>query len=73
MTKKGELVFLVEEDPAGGYNAKAVGQGIFVQGDTFEILKENIRDAVGCHFDDKKDGPDAIRLRIVLEETFTCS
>lgn len=50
-------LFLVEEDSEGGYNAKALGQSIFTQGDTFEILKANIRDAVECHFDTKDDIP----------------
>ena len=43
-----ELIFLIEEDLEGGYNAKALGQSIFVQGDTFDILKSNIKDALEC-------------------------
>ena len=50
MTAK-EFIFLVEEDPEGGYNARALGQSIFVQGDTFDELKNNIKDALECHFD----------------------
>ena len=52
-----ELIFLIEEDPEGGYNAKALGQYIYVQGDTFETLKRNIKDALECHFDTKEDMP----------------
>jgi len=51
-----ELIFLVEEDPECGYNAKALGQSIFVQGDTFETLKTNIKDALACHFDAQLNG-----------------
>jgi hypothetical protein len=29
-----ELMFLVEEDPESGYNAKALGENIFTQADT---------------------------------------
>jgi predicted RNase H-like HicB family nuclease len=65
-----ELIFLVEEDPEGGYNAKALGQSIFVQGDTFEILKDNIKDALECHFDTREDIPGIIRLHIVRDEMF---
>jgi predicted RNase H-like HicB family nuclease len=65
-----ELIFLVEEDPEGGYNAKALGQSIFVQGDTFEILKGNIKDALECHFDTREDIPGIIRLHIVHDEMF---
>jgi len=52
-----ELIFLIEEDPEGGYNAKALGQSIFVQGDTIEIMKSNIKDALECHYDTKKKYP----------------
>jgi len=65
-----ELVFLVEDDPEGGYTARALGQSIFVQGDTFDILKGNIKDALECHFDTKDDIPGIIRLHIVREEMF---
>jgi len=65
-----ELIFLVEEDPEYGYNAKALGQSIFVQGDTFELLKTNIKDALECHFDAKADIPAIIRLHIVHDAMF---
>jgi predicted RNase H-like HicB family nuclease len=65
-----ELIFLVEEDPEGGYNGKALGQSIFVQGDTFEALKANIKDAVACHFDAQEDIPQIIRMHIVHDEMF---
>jgi predicted RNase H-like HicB family nuclease len=68
--KVNELIFLVEDDPEGGYNAKVLGQSIFVQGDTFESLKDNIKDAVNCHFDTKEEIPAIIRLHIVREEMF---
>jgi predicted RNase H-like HicB family nuclease len=70
MTAK-ELIFLVEEDPEGGYNARALGQSIFVQGDTFDELKNNIKDALECHFDIKEDIPNIIRLHIVRDEMFS--
>ena len=35
-----ELVFIVEDDPEGGYNARAAEAGIFTQGDTLEALRE---------------------------------
>lgn len=63
-----ELIFLIEEDPEGGYNAKALGQSIFAQGDTLEILKDNIKDALECHFDNKEDIPRIIRLHMVRDE-----
>lgn len=63
-----EIIFLIEEDPEGGYNARALGQSIFTQGETAEELKENILDALKCHFDDVKDIPKIIRLHFVKED-----
>jgi predicted RNase H-like HicB family nuclease len=65
-----ELIFLVEEDPEGGYNAKALGENIFTQGDTLKELKEMIKDAVECHFDSPDQMPKMIRLHFVKEEVF---
>jgi len=61
-----ELFFLVEEEPEGGYSARALGESIITQGETLEELKRNIKDALDCHFEDKK--PRIIRLHIVHEE-----
>jgi hypothetical protein len=46
-----EIVFLVEEAVEGGYNARAIGESIYTQGNTFGELKFNIADAIACHFD----------------------
>jgi predicted RNase H-like HicB family nuclease len=65
-----EIFFLVEEALEGGYNARAIGEAIFTQGDTLDELKINIRDAVQCHFDDDHR-PKIIRLHLVKEEIIT--
>ncbi|HEY0246314.1 MAG TPA: 2-oxoisovalerate dehydrogenase [Mucilaginibacter sp.] len=65
-----EIFFLVEEAIEGGYNARAIGEAIFTQGDTLDELKMNIRDAVQCHFDDEHL-PKIIRLHLVKEEIIT--
>ncbi len=62
-----ELIFLVEEDAEGGWSAKALGTAIFTQADTLEALREEIRDAVSCHFD-AGAAPKIIRLHIVRDE-----
>jgi hypothetical protein len=61
-----EVFFLVEESEEGGYTAKGLGVSIYMQADTFEILRVEIVDAVHCHFDD--DRKRIIRLHIVREE-----
>jgi len=66
-----EIIFMVEEDPGGGYNAKALYYSIFTEGESLEELKANIKDAIKCHFDKEEDIPRIIRLHIVREETFT--
>jgi predicted RNase H-like HicB family nuclease len=68
--KVEEVIFVVEEDPEGGYNARALGQSIFTQGDTLEEVRNNIKSALKCHFDRKEDIPSIVRLHIVREEMF---
>jgi hypothetical protein len=62
-----EIIFLVEEAPEGGYQARALGYSIFTEADTFEQLKVTAVDAVNCHFD-KEDMPSLIRLHMVKDE-----
>lgn len=64
-----EIIFMVEEDPEGGYTAKALGHPIFTEGETLEELRKNIKDALECHFDKSEYNPAVIRLHIVREET----
>jgi len=62
--KADEIIFLVEESPEGGYEARALGHSIFTEADTFEELKAMAIDAVNCHFD-TEDRPAMIRLHTV--------
>ncbi len=62
-----EIVFLVEEAPEGGFMARALGESIFTQAETFEALREAVRDAVRCHFE-VGGGPSVIRLHYVRDE-----
>ncbi|WP_414562017.1 MULTISPECIES: 2-oxoisovalerate dehydrogenase E1 subunit beta [unclassified Anabaena] len=57
-----EIVFLIEEDPEGGYTAKALGESIFTQADDIASFKEMLRDAVRCHFPDEANRPKVIEL-----------
>lgn len=49
-----EIIFLVEEAPEGGYVARALGYSIFTEGDTLDVIREEIKDAVRCHFDENQ-------------------
>lgn len=62
-----EIIFTVEESPEGGYTARALGESIFTEADDLETLRQNVRDAVQCHFDEGK-APKIIRLHFVREE-----
>ncbi|MBE3070322.1 MAG: 2-oxoisovalerate dehydrogenase E1 subunit beta [Planctomycetes bacterium] len=58
-----ELVFQVENDPDGGFTAKAVGASVFTQAETLEDLRRMVRDAVACHFEDPAlDHPSSISM-----------
>ncbi|MCB0806915.1 MAG: hypothetical protein KDC05_14045 [Bacteroidales bacterium] len=63
-----EIIFVVEESPEGGYEAKALGHSIFTEGETMESLKQNIRESIRCHFD--VDAPKVVRLHFIKEEVF---
>ena len=62
-----EIIFLVEESPDGGYEAKALSAPIFTEANTLNELRVMIRDAVVCHFHEA-DCPGVIRLHFVREE-----
>jgi len=61
-----EIIFVVRESPEGGFEAQALGASIFTEADTWEMLREEVKDAVRCHFDD--DQQRIIRLHFVREE-----
>jgi hypothetical protein len=62
-----EIIFMVEESPEGGYEARALGYPIFTEAETFEGLKGMVQDAVHCHFE-QKEKPFLIRLHLVKDE-----
>ena len=63
-----EIVFLVEEDSEGGYTARALGESIFTEAETWDELENAVRDAVVCHFDQEQDRPKVLRLHYVRDE-----
>jgi len=52
MNKVNEVIFLVEESEEGGYAARALGYSIYTQAENLEALKEAIKDALRCHFEE---------------------
>jgi len=63
----GEVIFLVEQAPEGGYTAHALGHSIFTEADTWNELVTAVQNAVLCHFEpDEK--PAMVRLHVVRDE-----
>ncbi|MGV8109360.1 hypothetical protein [Methanospirillum sp.] len=51
--KDSEIIFLLEEANEGGYIARSITHSIYTQADTLKDLRDMVRDAVICHFDDE--------------------
>ena len=56
-----EIIFLIEEAAEGGFTVRALGESIFAEAETFDTLRQQVRDVVNCHFDEGK-APKVIRL-----------
>ena len=50
-----EIIFIVDETTEGVYEARALDHSRFTDGGNMPELKENIREAIQCHFDIAKD------------------
>ncbi len=68
--KEPEIIFAVEESPEGGYEARALGHPIFTQGETMQELREMVRQAVHCYFEEEVV-PAVIRLHFVHGEVIS--
>ncbi len=49
------IQFSVIKEDEGGYSASALDYGIVTQGDTFEELIKNVREATELYFEGEKD------------------
>jgi hypothetical protein len=56
-----ELVFEVTQEGDGGFVAEALGESIFTEGDSWEELRANVREAVRAYYFDRP-APASIRL-----------
>jgi predicted RNase H-like HicB family nuclease len=62
-----ELVFEVTQESDGGYVAEALGENIVTQGDTWEELRANVKDAVQAYYFDEPK-PAYLRLHLRRDE-----
>jgi len=64
-----EIIFeVIEDEIDGGYSASALGYGIHTDGESLEELRQNVKEAVECYFDETMKLPGVIRLHFVRDE-----
>ena len=62
-----EIVFQVTQESDGGYVAECLSEDIFTQGDTWEELRANVKEAIAGFFFDRPK-PASIRLHWERDE-----
>ncbi len=62
-----EVIFAVRDSPDGGHEGRALGQAIFIEAESIEELRENVRGAVQAHFPPDA-APAIIRLHFIHDE-----
>jgi predicted RNase H-like HicB family nuclease len=64
-----ELVFEVTQEADGGYCAECLTESIITEGNTWDELRANVREAVrGYYFDQPEKHILSIRLHLVRDE-----
>jgi len=63
-----ELIFEVREAEEGGYVARALGQSIFTEAETWAELRDNVLEVTSLHFEDAAAMPKLIQLHFVKDE-----
>lgn len=63
-----EIFFIIRQEEDGGFVARAIGQSIFTEADTMIELKSNIKEVLGCHFDNPLDMPQIAHLHFIKDE-----
>ncbi|MBI5281535.1 MAG: 2-phospho-L-lactate guanylyltransferase [Candidatus Solibacter usitatus] len=67
-----ELVFEITQEADGGFCAECLTEAIFTQGDSWDELRGNVRDAVSAFFFDRP-APATIRLHLIRDEVLALS
>lgn len=62
-----EIIFEITQESDDGFVAECLTEAIFTQADTWEQLREEVKDAVEGYFFDRSK-PDRIRLHFVRDE-----
>ncbi len=62
-----EVVFSITQEADGGFVGVCLSHDIFTQGDSWEALRANVKEAVDAYFFDQPR-PASIRLHLVRDE-----
>ena len=65
-----EIVFEITQEADGGYCAECLTENIFTEGDDWESLRANVRDAVAAFYFDS-EAPNSVRLHLVRDEVLS--
>ena len=65
-----EIVFEVTQEADGGFSAECLTESIFTQGDTWDELRANVKEAVEAFYFDRPK-PTGVRLHLVRDEMLT--
>lgn len=63
-----EVIFEVREAEEGGYTARALGYSIFTEAETWEELRDNVREVTTLHFEDEAVKPKLVQLHFIKDE-----
>ena len=63
-----ELILEVRDAEEIGYVARALGQAIFTEAETWQELRNNVLEATSLHFEDAPEKPKLIQLHFVKDE-----
>jgi len=61
------LVKLEAYHDGDSWCARGIGESVFTQGQTFEELLDNIREALALHFEDKLEAGETLQVLILTE------
>jgi len=65
-----EIIFEVTQEEDGGYVAEALGEAIFTQADSWDELRDNVREVVTAYYFDQPP-PERIRLHLMRNEVLS--
>jgi hypothetical protein len=65
----GELIFEVTQEDDGGFCAECLTESIVTEADTWDQLRQNVKEVVRAfYFDQPDELPASLRLRLVKDE-----